>query len=355
MTTDPLTPTTYAGAGVDIEAGNRLVRAIAEDARSTAVPGVMGAIGGFGGLFDLKATGLSDPILVAGTDGVGTKVKLAAACGLYDGIGSDLVAMCANDVLVQGAMPLFFLDYYATGKLDVAVGEKVVKGIAAACREAECALLGGETAEMPGVYAEGDFDLAGFCVGAVERDRLLPRADLQPGDLVLGLTASGAHANGFSLIRRIVEESGLRLDEPCPFEDGTLGEALLRPTRIYVRALKPALTTGRIKALAHITGGGLVENVPRVLPEGLAAILDGGSWPVPPLFGWLAATGRVPQEEMLRTFNCGIGMVAICAPADEAGLRRIIAHAGVEARIIGRLASRGEGPGCVVDAPDKLF
>jgi phosphoribosylformylglycinamidine cyclo-ligase len=303
----------YAAAGVDIDAGNRMVELIKPLVRATARTGAGAEIGGFGGLFDLKAAGFDDPILVAATDGVGTKVKIAIETGRHDTIGVDLVAMSVNDLVVQGAEPLFFLDYFACGKLDPAIGAAVVKGIAAGCREAGCALIGGETAEMPGVYHGADYDLAGFAVGAVGRKEILPREDIAIGDIVVGLAASGVHANGFSLVRKIVRETGMGWDNPAPF-DGTrsLGEALLTPTRLYVRACLHAMRETRaIKALAHITGGGFVDNIPRVLPPGLAVHTALDRVPVLPVFQWLATTGQVSQQEMLRTFNCGIGMVAV--------------------------------------------
>ena len=303
----------YAAAGVDIDAGNRMVELIRPLVRRTARPGADAEIGGFGGLFDLKAAGFSDPILVAATDGVGTKVKIAVATQRHDTIGIDLVAMSVNDLVVQGAEPLFFLDYFACGKLDPEVGAAVVTGVAAACKEARCALIGGETAEMPGIYQAGDYDLAGFAVGAVARDKLLPRKDIAPGDSVIGLASSGVHANGFSLVRRIVAAAGLPWDAPAPFEPSRqLGEALLTPTRLYVQSCLAAIrATGAVKALAHITGGGFVDNIPRVLPQGLAVALDLDRVPVHPVFKWLAAAGGVSEREMLRTFNCGIGMIAV--------------------------------------------
>jgi phosphoribosylformylglycinamidine cyclo-ligase len=304
---------TYRDAGVDIDAGNALVDAISPLARSTSRPGANAELGGFGGLFDLGAAGFKDPILVAANDGVGTKVKIAIETGAHETIGIDLVAMCVNDLIVQGAEPLFFLDYFASSKLepDVAVG--VVRGIAEGCKQAGCALIGGETAEMPGLYAPGDYDLAGFAVGAAERGTLLPRDDLKPGDLLLGLTSSGVHSNGYSLVRRIVEKSGLSWSDPTPFNSEIdLGTALLTPTRIYVRPVMEALRAGLpIKALAHITGGGMTENLPRILPGGLGAEIDLGVIPVPSVFGWLAAQGEIAEAEMLRTFNCGIGMVLV--------------------------------------------
>ena len=312
----------YTAAGVDIDAGNRMVDLIKPLVRATARPGAGAEIGGFGGLFDLKAAGFADPILVAATDGVGTKVKVAIETSRHDTIGIDLVAMSVNDLVVQGAEPLFFLDYFACGKLDSAIGAAVVKGIAGACREAGCALIGGETAEMPGVYQSSDYDLAGFAVGAVGRDQILPRADIVAGDLVVGLAASGVHSNGFSLVRKIVRDAGLGWDRPAPFaREQTLGEALLTPTRLYVRSCLAAIRESKaVKALAHITGGGFVENIPRVLPAGLGVRVALERVPVLPVFKWLAATGAIAEQEMLRTFNCGIGMVAVLdkAKADTA-------------------------------------
>ena len=304
-------PITYRDAGVDIDAGNALVKAIGPLAAKTARAGLLGGIGGFGGLFDLKSCGFKDPLLVAATDGVGTKLKLAIETGAHDGIGIDLVAMNVNDLVVQGAEPLFFLDYFATGKLDVGVAGRVIAGIAEGCRQAGCALIGGETAEMPGLYAAGDYDLAGFSVGAVERAKLLPRTDLEAGDAILALPSSGVHSNGFSLVRRVVERSGLGWASPAPFAKGkTLGEALITPTRIYVRPLLQVLReTNGIKALAHITGGGLTENIPRVLPDTLAAEINLRSFDLPPVFRWLQAEAALDDAEMLRTFNCGVGMV----------------------------------------------
>ena len=309
---------TYAESGVDVDAGNAMVEAIKPLVRATRRPGADAEIGGFGGLFDLKAAGFRDPVLVAANDGVGTKVKIAIETGRHDTIGIDLVAMCVNDIVVQGAEPLFFLDYFATARLDGAVAVAIVGGIAEGCRRAGCALIGGETAEMPGLYGGRDYDLAGFAVGAAERGRLLPRPDVRPGDVILGLPSSGVHSNGFSLVRRIVERSGLGWADPAPFEPArSLGEALLEPTRIYVRPLLAALAGGApIKALAHITGGGFPDNIPRVLPESCGAALDLAAIPVPPVFGWLAREGGVAEPEMLRTFNCGIGMIAVVAPEE---------------------------------------
>jgi phosphoribosylformylglycinamidine cyclo-ligase len=305
---------TYKDAGVSIDAGNALVKAIGPLARATARPGADAELGGFGGFFDLKAAGYRDPLLVAANDGVGTKLKLAIEIGKHDGVGIDLVAMCANDLIVQGAEPLFFLDYYATGKLDNAVARAVVASIAEGCRQAGCALIGGETAEMPGMYAAGDYDLAGFCVGAVERDKVLTGADIASGDVILGLASSGVHSNGFSLVRRIIEDQKWDLEQNFPSLGKTLGAALLEPTRIYVRSLLPLVQQGKVKGLAHITGGGLLENIPRVLPENCQAIVEMDRWEQPAIFALLQQGGRIANEEMARTFNCGIGMVVIVDP-----------------------------------------
>jgi phosphoribosylformylglycinamidine cyclo-ligase len=335
-------PLTYADAGVSIETGNALVRAIGPLARSTARPGADAELGGFGGFFDLKAAGYSDPLLVAANDGVGTKLKLAIETGRHDGVGIDLVAMCANDLIVQGAEPLFFLDYYATGKLDNDVAAAVVASIAEGCRRAGCALIGGETAEMPGMYAAGDYDLAGFCVGAVERDKMLNGAAIASGDLILGLASSGVHSNGFSLVRRIIEQEGWILDESFPSEQGrTLGEVLLEPTRIYVRSLLPLVQERRIKGIAHITGGGLLENIPRVLPNGCHAIVESDHWPFPPIFSLLQEGGRIAPEELARTFNCGIGMAVIVAPEEATDVTAALEGAGETVFEIGRVE---EGP-----------
>ena len=333
---------TYRDAGVDIDAGNALVKAIGPLAAKTKRKGVLGSIGGFGGLFDLKPCGFKDPVLVAATDGVGTKLKLAVESGIHSGIGIDLVAMNVNDLVVQGAEPLFFLDYFATGKLDLGVAETVIESIAKGCKEAGCALIGGETAEMPGLYASGDYDLAGFAVGAVERSEILPSKDIETGDVILALPSSGLHSNGFSLVRRVVKESALGLDDAAPFAPKMkLGEALLTPTRIYVRQILEALrATGAIKALAHITGGGLTDNIPRVLSSDLAAEIDLGSLQLPPVFGWLMTEARLDQSEMLRTFNCGIGMILIVAPGD---LARVRQHLGDETKLIGAIVKRGTG------------
>lgn len=331
-------PLTYADAGVSIDAGNALVKAIGPLARSTARPGADAELGGFGGLFDLKAAGYSDPLLVAANDGVGTKLKLAIETGRHDGVGIDLVAMCANDLIVQGAEPLFFLDYYATGKLDKAVAAAVVASIAEGCRQAGCALIGGETAEMPGMYAEGDYDLAGFCVGAVERDKLLTGANISPGDVILGLASSGVHSNGFSLVRRIVEQEKWDLDASYPsLGPGSLASVLLEPTRIYVRPLLPLVQERRIKGLAHITGGGLLENIPRVLPDDCHAAIDISARQLPPIFTMLQSAGRIAPEEMARTFNCGIGMVVIVSAESAGDVDRALEEAGELAIEIGRI------------------
>lgn len=339
-TSRKLSRLTYRDAGVDIDAGNALVKAIGPLAKATKRKGALGAIGGFGGLFDLKPCGFKDPVLVAATDGVGTKLKLAIETGLHEGIGIDLVAMNVNDLVVQGAEPLFFLDYFASGKLDLEVAEMVIGSIAKGCKDAGCALIGGETAEMPGLYAPGDYDLAGFAVGAVERSALLPRKDIEIGDVILALPSSGVHSNGFSLVRRVVERSGLRLSDRAPFARGkSLGAALLTPTRIYVRQILETIRrTGAVKALAHITGGGLTDNIPRVLPRGLAAEIGLSSFTLPPVFQWLQREGRLDRGEMLRTFNCGIGMILIVAPQDT---KRVLRSLGDEAMEIGVIARRG--------------
>jgi phosphoribosylformylglycinamidine cyclo-ligase len=339
-------PLTYADAGVDIDAGNRMVALIKPHVRATRRRGADAEIGGFGGLFDLKAAGFVDPILVAANDGVGTKVKIAIESGIHDTVGIDLVAMCVNDLLVQGAEPLFFLDYYATGKLDPDAGAKVVEGIAAGCREAGCALIGGETAEMPGLYAEGDYDLAGFAVGAAERGRLLPRDDIEAGDVVFGLPSSGVHSNGFSLVRRIVAREGLAWDARAPFDQSrSLAEALLTPTRIYVQPLLEALQhTKCIKALAHITGGGFPENLPRILAQGLGIALDLFAIPVLPVFRWLAKSGGIAETEMLRTFNCGIGMIVVAARDGADDVASALSSAGETPIRVGEVCEADSGP-----------
>jgi len=325
---------TYRDAGVDIDAGNALVERIKPAAKSTDRPGVMAGLGGFGALFDLKAAGYTDPVLVAATDGVGTKLRIAIETGALSGVGIDLVAMCANDLVCQGAEPLFFLDYFATGKLDVEEAARVVEGIAEGCRRAGAALIGGETAEMPGMYAAGDFDLAGFAVGAMERGAGLP-AGVTEGDAILGLGSDGVHSNGFSLVRHIVEIGGHRLDGAAPFGGGSLGEELLRPTRIYVAPIMAAIRAGGVRGLAHITGGGLTENLPRVLPEGLGAQIDLGAWELPPVFAWLARKGGLSEAELLKTFNAGIGMAVIVAPEAAGAIAATLEDAGETVRRIG--------------------
>lgn len=338
---------TYEQAGVSIAAGNALVRAIAPLARATRRPGADADLGGFGGFFDLKAAGFIDPLLVAANDGVGTKLKLAIDYARHDGVGIDLVAMCVNDLIVQGAEPLFFLDYYASGKLDSAVAERVIASIAEGCRISGCALIGGETAEMPGMYAAGDYDLAGFCVGAVERDRVLTGAGIAPGDVVLGLGSSGVHSNGFSLVRRLAADKGWKLDRPALFDpDQLLVDALMAPTRIYVKSLLPLVRAARIKGLAHITGGGLLENIPRVLPAGAHAVIDADAWPQPRLMAFLQAQGAIEPGEMARTFNCGIGMAVVVAAESVDGVEAELSAAGEAVFRIGAIEA-GER-GCTV-------
>jgi len=336
---------TYAGTGVDIDAGNRMVDLIKPLVRATARRGADAEIGGFGGLFDLKGAGFSDPVLVAATDGVGTKLKLAVETGRHETIGIDLVAMSVNDLVVQGAEPLFFLDYFACGKLDPKVGAAIVSGIASGCREAGCALIGGETAEMPGLYQPGDYDLAGFAVGAAERGQLLPRPDIAVGDVVLGLASTGVHSNGYSLARKVVERSGVALTSPAPFEPArSLGEALLTPTRLYVASCLAAIReTKAVKGLAHITGGGFPDNVPRVLPDGLAVRLDLTHVPVLPVFKWLAQTGGISEAEMLRTFNCGIGMIAIVEPARAEAVIDVLSRHHERVVTLGTVGPRATG------------
>ncbi len=334
------TPTTYANSGVDIDAGNALVRDIGPLAKRTSRAGADVALGGFGGLFDLKACGFKDPVLVACNDGVGTKVKVAIEAGLHSTIGIDLVAMCVNDLVVQGAEPLFFLDYYATGKLDRETARQVIAGISDGCVAAGCALIGGETAEMPGLYAQDDYDLAGFSVGAVERDAILPRADIAVGDVILGLSSNGVHSNGYSLVRRLVSQSGHDWSDAPPFESdhATLAEDLLRPTRIYVKSILSALRDGHaIKALAHITGGGLTENIPRVLPEGKAARIKLSAWQRPSVFQWLQEESGTDDSEMLKTFNCGIGMVVVCAEDAVDKLQAHFEHCGETVSRLGQI------------------
>lgn len=339
--------TAYGRAGVDIDAGAALVEKIKPFAKATTRPGVMGGLGGFGALFDLKAAGFVDPILVSSTDGVGTKLKIAIEAGTHDTVGVDLVAMCVNDLVVQGAAPLFFLDYFASGKLDVETASAVISGIAHGCAQADCALIGGETAEMPGMYAPGDYDLAGFTVGAVERSHLITGETIAPGDVILGLASSGVHSNGFSLVRRIVADAGLSWTDPAPFApDGSLGSAFLTPTRIYVRPLLAAIQRFEIKGLAHITGGGLLENIPRILPDGLGAALDAARWPLPPVFRWLREAGRIGADDMARTFNCGIGMALVCTPAQQSAIQAFLESQGETVFSIGTIE---ENPG-----PDRV-
>jgi len=340
---------TYRAAGVDIDAGDALVERIKPLARATTRPGVLGGIGGFGALFDLKAAGFRDRVLVSSTDGVGTKLRIAIDTNRPDSVGIDLVAMCVNDLVVQGAEPLFFLDYFATGKLAVEQAARVIAGIAEGCRIAGCALVGGETAEMPGMYSAGDYDLAGFAVGAAEREALLPR-DVTPDDAVLGLASAGMHSNGFSLVRRIVESGNAGWAAPAPFAAMTLGEAMLAPTRIYVKSVLALHRAGLLKAAAHITGGGLPGNLPRVLPAGTRAVIDAGAWPLPPIFAWLARTGRVTAEEMLRVFNCGIGMVLVVT--DAAAARSILEAEGETVFDIGRIEAADAEAQIKITLPD---
>ena len=329
---------TYADAGVSIDAGNALVKAIAPLVRSTRRPGADAEIGGFGGFFDLRAAGYRDPLLVAANDGVGTKLRLAIDSGRHDTVGIDLVAMCANDLIVQGAEPLFFLDYFATGKLETGIAEQVVAGIAEGCRQAGCALIGGETAEMPGMYAPGDYDLAGFCVGAVERGEQLTAGRVAPGMVLLGLASSGVHSNGYSLVRRLAADKGWRLDRPALFDsERLLIDTLIAPTKIYVTSLLPEIRAGRIAALAHITGGGLLENIPRVLPQGARAVVDADSWEQPRLMAFLKAQGNIEPAEMARTFNCGVGMVLVVAEDDVAAVTHSLETASETVFRIGRI------------------
>jgi len=328
---------TYRDAGVDIDAGNALVEAIKPLAKATARAGADAGLGGFGAFFDLKAAGFSDPLLVATTDGVGTKLKLAIETGLHETVGIDLVAMCVNDLVVQGATPLMFLDYYATGKLDVEAGKAIISGIAEGCRQAGCALVGGETAEMPGMYPDGDYDLAGFSVGAVERNGVITGTQIEAGDIVIGLRSSGVHSNGFSLVRKIIE--GMDLKKPAPFApEKSLGEALLTPTKIYVRSCLAVMQAARVKGFAHITGGGLTENIPRVLPKGLGVELDGTTWKAPKVMGWLASQG-VLDAEMARVFNCGIGMVVVIDQKYADSAIAALTSAGENASVIGRVVA----------------
>jgi phosphoribosylformylglycinamidine cyclo-ligase len=334
---------TYADAGVDIDAGNALVDRIKPAAKATGRPGVMGGLGGFGALFDLKAAGYQDPILVAATDGVGTKLRIAIDTGHVDTIGIDLVAMCVNDLVCQGAEPLFFLDYFATGKLELDQATRIITGIAKGCADSGCALIGGETAEMPGMYHKGDFDLAGFAVGAMERGQDLPRG-VQTGDVILGLASSGVHSNGYSFVRKVVELSGLGWDAASPFGAGSLGEALLTPTRLYVKQALAAVRAGGVHGLAHITGGGLTENPPRVLPDGLACEIDLSAWQLPPVFRWLASTANMSEPELLKTFNCGIGMILVVAEDRAEALTTVLQSEGETVTRLGRIV---EGQGVI--------
>lgn len=335
---------TYADAGVDIDAGNALVERIKPAVKATNRAGVMGGIGGFGGLFDLKKAGFEDPILVAATDGVGTKLLLAQEAQRFNTVGIDLVAMCVNDLVVQGAEPLFFLDYYACGKLEVEQAAQVVEGIAEGCKTAGCALIGGETAEMPGLYPKGEYDLAGFCVGAAERNSLYPRdKGMREGDVVLGLASDGVHSNGFSLVRHVLKARGVKLGDACSFADGkSWTEELLTPTRIYVKSCLEAIRFGGVLALAHITGGGLTENIPRILPDNLGVNIDLGSWQLPPVFEWLHKNGPLSDEELLRTFNSGIGMVLVVEHSQAEAIKRVLKSEGEQVHVIGTVTARGE-------------
>ena len=341
---------TYRNAGVDIDLGAELVTRIKPLAAATKRPGSTPDLGGFGAFFDLRAAGFTDPILVAATDGVGTKLKLAAVCADHDTVGIDLVAMCVNDLIVQGAEPLFFLDYYAAGRIEIEAARAVVAGIADGCKQAGCALIGGETAEMPGVYGVGDYDLAGFAVGAVERDRALTGAAIAAGDVVLGLASSGLHSNGFSLVRKVIADSGAQLEAPAPFAPKrSLGSALLTPTRIYVKSGLALHRAGLVKGLAHITGGGLIENLPRILPSGTTAHIAAAAWELPGVFSWLMEVGGIAADEMLRTFNCGIGMVAVVAPEDAEAALRCLENTGETVFRVGEITPRA------TDAPAILF
>ncbi|MEP0190522.1 MAG: phosphoribosylformylglycinamidine cyclo-ligase [Erythrobacter sp.] len=344
---DTKTSYTYEEAGVSIEAGNALVKAIGPLVKATARPGATSELGGFGGFFDPKAAGYTDPLLVAANDGVGTKLKLAIEHDRHDSVGIDLVAMCVNDLIVQGAEPLFFLDYFATGKLENGVAERVVAGIAGGCKQAGCALIGGETAEMPGMYAPGDYDLAGFCVGAVERGEQLTGERVTPGDVLIGLASSGVHSNGYSLVRRLADDFGWVMDAPAPFDpERLLIDALIEPTRIYVESLLPLIRDGLIHGLAHITGGGLLENIPRILPDGAHAVVDASAWEQPALMAFLQAQGNVASAEMARTFNCGVGMVLSVAPRDVSAVTQRLEAAGETVVPVGAIES-GE-KGCTV-------
>jgi phosphoribosylformylglycinamidine cyclo-ligase len=350
MTTSPTKRYTYKDAGVDIDAGAALVDQIKPLAASTGRSGVLGGLGGFGALFDLKAAGYADPLLVAATDGVGTKLKIAIDAGIHNTVGIDLVAMCVNDLVVQGAEPLFFLDYLAVGRLDVAAGKSIIEGVAGGCAQAGCALIGGETAEMPGLYSDQDYDLAGFAVGAVERDQLLNGDRVADGDVLLGLGSNGLHSNGFSLVRRLVDDGGFGAHDPAPFDPSqSVGHALLAPTRIYVKSCLAALGDGSVNALAHITGGGLLENLPRALPDGLGAKVDAAAWPLPPVFQWLRQLGDITDDEMARTFNCGIGMIALVPAAQAERATEVFRHAGETVFRIGEVTKTKPGaPRCAI-------
>lgn len=347
----------YKDAGVDIDAGDALVDRIKPLAKATNRPGNMGGIGGFGAFFDVKAAGYKDPVIVSSTDGVGTKLKIAIETGQHDTIGIDLVAMCVNDILVQGAEPLFFLDYFATGKLDVDTAERIIAGIAEGCRQSNCALIGGETAEMPGMYHDQDYDLAGFAVGAVERDAIITGETILPGDTVIGISSSGVHSNGYSLVRKIVRDSGLTFASPAPYAPGqTLAQSLLTPTKIYTRALMPLIKqSGTIKGLAHITGGGLLENIPRVLPDGAGVRLDATRWQKPPVFDWLRERGDLSPHEMARTLNCGVGMVVICDPANETAVLNQLRSSGETANVIGRAVPAATGERVQIDNLEAVW
>ena len=347
----------YKDAGVDIEAGAELVERIKPAVKRTMRAGTMGGLGGFGALFDPKAAGFKDPILVSSTDGVGTKIKIAIEANRHETIGVDLVAMCVNDLIVQGAEPLFFLDYFATGKLEVGVAQSVIEGIARGCEMAGCALIGGETAEMPGLYSAGDYDLAGFTVGAVEREQVLTGADICAGDVVIGLPSSGVHSNGYSLVRKIFGQSGLEYNSPAPFDrNREIGDVLLTPTRIYVKPMLAALRSGGIKGIAHITGGGLTENIPRVLPQQTCVRLNAASWQRPEIFGWLAALGKIDAEDMARTFNCGIGLVVIVAANEAGNIAKILTDQGEQPVVIGTVESRDtDAPQVIIENQDRLL
>lgn len=352
----------YKNAGVDIDAGAALVDAIKPHIKTTHRSGVLSGLGGFGALFDLKETGYKDPILVSGTDGVGTKLKIAIQTGKHDTIGIDAVAMCVNDIVVQGAEPLFFLDYFATGKLDTGVAEQVIKGIANGCAQAGCALIGGETAEMPGLYAPGDYDVAGFSVGAVERNQIITGETLTEGDVILGLASSGVHSNGFSLVRHIIDTTqGFDYDSPAAFSAGkTLGDLLLEPTKIYVKPLLEALKIKdgdkpAIHAMAHITGGGFLENIPRILPNSLTARIDAGSWDLPLLFKWLAETGRLTHSDLASTFNCGIGMIVVCAADHAAEIANSLTQAGETVYTLGAIEKRDGQEPIIIDNMDGAW